>query len=209
MCNHRKWIGTYVFLFANSVFNKAYQDSILSSPYLNYGMHPPYPDIVALAQVNDVYVQDMEKGLMKAKECLTAVQRRMASHADQHRRDVQYEVGDFVYVSNKNIKMKFEGSKKFMGRYIGLSELSRKLAVLPMKLISRLKLNLNARLFMSVSSNLTSVGETGHCLASSRVAFGSNWRWGWDYHWTSKYWQESTIPGQMERQWHAVVARQV
>ena len=48
--------------------NNAYQDSIRISPFfLNYGMHSPYSDIVALAQVNDVYVQDMEKGLMKAK----------------------------------------------------------------------------------------------------------------------------------------------
>ena len=75
------------------------------------------------AQDNVPAVKDMLKNMHEAiadaKSCLQAAQQRQKAHADLHRRDVEFNIGDLVLLSTKNITMKMVGSSKLMPKYVG------------------------------------------------------------------------------------------
>jgi hypothetical protein len=55
----------------------------------------------------------------KAKAALHAAQQRQAITANRRRREMNIAVGDSVFLSTANIKLKFKGSPKLLPRWIG------------------------------------------------------------------------------------------
>ena len=113
--------------------NNAYQESVQNSPFfLNYGYHPRTPADIAVSSLrggplNSTFGQDVSKALEHAKECLSQAQFRMSKYANRKRREVQFQIGDFVLLSAKNLHLKFDGVKKLMNRYFGLFEIAKKI----------------------------------------------------------------------------------
>jgi hypothetical protein len=50
---------------------------------------------------------------------LQAAQQRQKAFADQHRRDLQFAVGDEVLLSTRNIKVKTAGTHKLLPKWLG------------------------------------------------------------------------------------------
>ena len=113
--------------------NNAYQESVQNSPFfLNYGYHPRTPSDIAVSSLrggplNSTFGQDVSKALEHAKECLSQAQSRMSKYANRKRREVQFQIGDFVLLSAKNLHLKFDGVKKLMNRYFGPLEIVKKI----------------------------------------------------------------------------------
>ena len=60
-----------------------------------------------------------EKAVAKAKICLQAAQQRQKKYADQHRLDVQYDVGQLMWLSSQHVTLKAVGSRKLLPRWLG------------------------------------------------------------------------------------------
>jgi hypothetical protein len=90
--------------------------------YLNYGRHPRGPITAVvdthLPAVHD-FVTSLHKAISTARDSLTAAQARMKKHADTHRRELEFEVGDQVLLNSKNIRIKTVGTKKLLPRFLG------------------------------------------------------------------------------------------
>lgn len=67
-----------------------------------YGTPPPsllpYTPGTTRVQAVDVYLRDRETIIRELHRNLQLAQQRMKAHADQHRREVTFEVGDYVYL---------------------------------------------------------------------------------------------------------------
>jgi len=103
--------------------NNAFSESIRRTPfYLNYGRHPKSPTDFAFkpsAGSSATFADDMQNALQRAQRCMRLAQERQSSYANKKRREVLYEVGDFVYLDSKNIKLSTEGARKLGHRFIG------------------------------------------------------------------------------------------
>jgi hypothetical protein len=103
--------------------NNAYQSSVKSTPFfLNYGEHPrtPADNLVPLRGTpSAARVQDIQTSLRLAKASLKEAQQFMARFANRRRRDLHFDVGDFVLLHSKNLRLQFDGVKKLMHRYFG------------------------------------------------------------------------------------------
>jgi hypothetical protein len=108
--------------------NDTRQASTGFSPFfLNNGRHPITPSSLLRVPESKVpSVQDFldshAAALAKAKEALKAAQERQRAHANRHRRPEQFQVGDMVYLSTKNIsvaKINNRPSSKLEPKYIG------------------------------------------------------------------------------------------
>ncbi len=112
---------------AQFAYNNAWQESINETPFfLNYGCHPRTPmshglPSPAQARVPAAYnfVKQMHASIEDAKRSLRAAQDRQKRYADEHRRDVEFTVGDKVLLSTRNIKLKAVGANKLMPKFIG------------------------------------------------------------------------------------------
>ena len=105
---------------AEFVVNNAHQASIQDTPvYLNCGRHPRLPSDLSLKTwfpedtsrtcgntkaVKDPkavhFIGNVEKAVAKAKDCLRAAQQRQKRYADEHRMEVQHEVGQLVWLQS-------------------------------------------------------------------------------------------------------------
>jgi hypothetical protein len=112
--------------------NNSWHSSINNTPFfLNYGRHPRSPtEFMLLAakrgrEPDDkvpavkAMIQNMHEAVAEAKGCLQAAQQRQKAYADTKRRDVEFEVGDQVLLSTKNLTLRMVGSSKLMPKYIG------------------------------------------------------------------------------------------
>lgn len=107
--------------------NNAYNESIKDTPFfLNYGFHPHNPAaITARKALKDkvptawLFTQGYEQRIAEARKCLEAAQARQKAYADKHRRHVEFQLGDQVLLSTKNIKLKTPGTMKLMPKWIG------------------------------------------------------------------------------------------
>ena len=111
--------------------NNAYQSSIKTTPfYLNYGRHPRTPANVSVPMRGHssplTQAEQLQHSLDLAKACLKQAQHYMVHYADSKRRDLSFQVGDFVLLSSKNLQLKYEGVKKLAHRYFGPFEIIRK-----------------------------------------------------------------------------------
>lgn len=107
----------------NNSFNVTHQNTPF---YLVYGRHPVVPGVTNRALASKRFTPtvaqwtaDLQAALDKAKRCLAAAQDRMKLYADRRRTPVEFEVGDRVWLSCKNLHFKGQPSKKLLCRFIG------------------------------------------------------------------------------------------
>jgi hypothetical protein len=102
--------------------------------YLNYGREVPVPLDLALEesrltkQPNAAErIQQLHRDLERARENLLRAQQRQAKYADQHRRDVDFKVGDQVLLSTAHLRLTggSERAAKFAYKYIGPFKIKR------------------------------------------------------------------------------------
>ena len=110
--------------------NDSYQESVQAVPFvLNYGKRPHLPLDKLLKREGHLDVPDCVSAADRAESILSAVknakaalhaaQQRQAVAANRRRREMNIAVGDSVFLSTANIKMKFKGSPKLLPRWIG------------------------------------------------------------------------------------------
>lgn len=103
--------------------NNAFNESIRTTPfYLNYGRHPRSPTDFAFKPFqgpSKSFTTDMQSALDRAQDCMRLAQDRQARYANKKRRELEFLVGDYVYLDSKNIKLTTEGARKLGHRFIG------------------------------------------------------------------------------------------
>lgn len=105
--------------------NNSWQESIQDTPfYLNYGRHPRMPDDLEArkpstdSRAHD-FIRNIEKAMTKAKKCMKEAQLRQKKYADAKRNDIEFSVGDKVWLSSKNIPVQGLGARKLYPLWIG------------------------------------------------------------------------------------------
>jgi hypothetical protein len=125
---------------AEFAMNNQWQESVRETPFmLNFGQHPrvpltvPGPFKVPVAQH---WHGRMHDTLKLAKAALLAAQNHQAAYTQNKRRDVSYDVGDYVLLNSKNIKLRMppSGSRKMMPRSIGPFKIIQKVGAVAYKL---------------------------------------------------------------------------
>jgi hypothetical protein len=109
-------------------YNNSKQTSTGFSPfYLNSGQEVQMPldlSLGAARACNNPEAQDriiqLRKDLVLAKDSIRKAQQRQGHYADQHRRNILFQVGDQVLLSTEHLKLVGDNrSIKFANRYIG------------------------------------------------------------------------------------------
>ena len=90
-------------LWAKYSYNTTIHSSIRITPFeAVYGVPPPtllsYISGTTKVQAVDDFLRSREEILLELRKQLSAAQNRMKLHVNQHRRDVTFCVGDFVYL---------------------------------------------------------------------------------------------------------------
>jgi hypothetical protein len=108
---------------AEFAVNNSWHETLQSTPFfLNYGQHPLTPvtlqtdDKVPAARVT---AEQLTEHIERARKCLKIAQDRQKTYADKNRRHVEYQVGQEVLLSSKNITFQTSGSRKFLPKFIG------------------------------------------------------------------------------------------
>jgi hypothetical protein len=108
---------------AEFAYNNAYQESVRTTPFrLVYGEDPIEPFAVISGTTFPSakrFAIKLQDDLALAKRNLIEAQDRQRTYANQGRRHVEYEVGEEILLSTKNIRWKHPGTKKFLPRFIG------------------------------------------------------------------------------------------
>ena len=121
---------------AELAFNASKHASTGFSPfYLNGGREVSVPLDLALEEARTATrqpdavarVKQLHRDLEAAKEHLRKAQQRQAHHADKHRREVHFQVGDEVLLSTEHLKLIGGGDRKakFTYKYIGPFKIKR------------------------------------------------------------------------------------
>jgi hypothetical protein len=76
----------------------------------------------------------MQEALSTARQCLERARRRATLNADKHRRDEQYQPGDMVLLSTRNIKFRGKKTSKLIPKYIGPFKIINKVGLVAYKL---------------------------------------------------------------------------
>jgi hypothetical protein len=119
-------------------YNNSKQTSTGFSPfYLNYGQHPSFPlSLITHSndEVQNAAVEELLEGLMKdlliAEENVKKAQDNQQRHANQHRSDRQYDVGQKVWLSTADLRLRMTITPKLTQRWIGPFTIKRKLSPL-------------------------------------------------------------------------------
>lgn len=120
---------------AEFAINNAHHESTGTTPFrLNNGRDPRLPlSIQGRSQVPSAaaFADKMSQGLARAKQCIQAAQSRQKRFADEHRRELQFSIGDKVLLSTKNInllltKHKATNTVKLLPRWMGPFTVLRK-----------------------------------------------------------------------------------
>lgn len=113
-----EWIAAVEF-----AINNTYQETIRSTPFrLNYGQDPLTPPTVAFPLRGPAarkWLENNTQMVERARYFAKAAQDRQKAYADEHRRPVQYQVDQWVWLSSKNLKFKLGGTKKLLPKFIG------------------------------------------------------------------------------------------
>jgi hypothetical protein len=112
--------------YAEFSYNNSYQASIKMAPYeALYGRHCRTPLLWSQTRESQVFgpkvLKDAEKQVQIVRESLKVAQSQQKSYADKRRRDISFEVGDFVYlkVSPMRGTCRFKVKGKLAPRYVG------------------------------------------------------------------------------------------
>lgn len=76
----------------------------------------------------------MQKVLEHAKRCIQLSQHSMETYGNRKRRSAHFQVGDWVLLSAKSLRLKFDGVKKLMNRYSGPFEFVKRVGDLAYEL---------------------------------------------------------------------------
>jgi hypothetical protein len=112
--------------YAEFSYNNSYQASIKMAPYeALYGRQCRTPLFWSQTGESQVFrpevLKDAEKQVQMVRESLKVAQTRQKSYAGKRRRDLSFEVGDFVYlkVSPMRGTRRFKVKGKLAPRYVG------------------------------------------------------------------------------------------
>ena len=104
-----------------------------SAFYLNYGFHPLHP-LQLLHSCTDSFVENvvsfvprLQGNFNRAQEQLTKAKEQMIRQEDQHRRTVEFEVGQQVLLSTRYIRFR-NCPQKLQKRFVGPFEIKRKIS---------------------------------------------------------------------------------
>jgi hypothetical protein len=112
-------------------YNNATQASTGQTPFfLNHGRHPATPFDRALPRESEVpaanqFLQNLADATSAAKDSLRAAQERQATYADRSRREHNFQVGDKVLLSTKNLRPPAGMSPKLQAKYAGPFDIVR------------------------------------------------------------------------------------
>jgi hypothetical protein len=118
-------------------YNNSVQASTGFTPYfLNHGREMAtclsrameLTDASHSAPAADEMLRRWEQALNDAKEHIRKAQERQRKWADQHRRDVTFNVGDQVLLSTENLRERMTGAPKLLERFIGPYPVKRVIA---------------------------------------------------------------------------------
>ena len=119
--------------------NNAFNESIRNTPFfLNYGRHPRSPSTITVQRhagtssgtsIHDgeEYLKNLEMARQEAARALQAAQQRQSNYANKGRRFLEYDEGEFVLLDSKNIRLKVDGPRKLMHRFLGPFEIKRRI----------------------------------------------------------------------------------
>ena len=121
--------------------NNTKQASTKMSPFFfNYGQHPMFPlnqmKHQSSKSVNPTAAQAIDSladRITEATKHLLAAQQYQKAYADQKRKDLQFEVGEQVMLSTKNIRIK-DRTRKLAQQFIGPYKVTQKILSLVYKL---------------------------------------------------------------------------
>jgi hypothetical protein len=112
--------------YAEFSYNNSYQASIKMAPYeVLYGCQCRTPLLWSQTGESQVFgpevLKDAEKQVQMVHESLKVAQTQQKSYADKRRRDLSFEIGDFVYlkVSPMRGTRRFKVKGKSAPRYVG------------------------------------------------------------------------------------------
>jgi hypothetical protein len=112
--------------YAEFSYNNGYQASKEMAPYeALYGRRCQTPLFWSQTKESWVFgpevLRDMEKQVQMIHESLKVAQTRQESYADKWRRDLSFEIGDFVYLKVSPLRgtRRFKVNGKLMPRYVG------------------------------------------------------------------------------------------
>ncbi|GJY36212.1 transposon ty3-G gag-pol polyprotein [Tanacetum coccineum] len=121
----KKWVEWLP--WAEYSYNTSVHSSTKMTPFqVVYGRAPPklipYVPGTTNVQAVDEYLRDRDELLRQLRVNLLAAQHRMKIQADHHRRDLEFEVGDLVFVKlqpYRQMSVAFRGSNKLSPRFFG------------------------------------------------------------------------------------------
>ena len=121
-------------------YNNSKQTSTGYSPfYLNYGQHPSFPlsssilppsDSDSTNSTTEKLLEELMDDLVRAEENVAKAQQSQQKYANQHRKDVEFEVGQKVWLSTADLRLKMKITPKLTPRWIGPFSIKRKLSPL-------------------------------------------------------------------------------
>ena len=122
--------------------NNSYHASTQTTPFmLTKGYHPRMPDPVTaltdriqkqkpISHTAVKFSMAMHADIKFARECMRVAQEKQRRYADQHRRELSFEVGDMLLLSTKNLTLKNDqgtvARAKLLPKFIGPYEVIRK-----------------------------------------------------------------------------------
>ena len=131
--------------------NNSCHEGMKTTPFmLNCGFHPKVA-LVSHSRGLDIagnptaerMNKDMQQALNNARDCLRQAQDRYKAYADKRRREVEFEIGDKVLLSTKNIKFRGKSVSKLMPKYMGPYEIIKRVG----KVAYTLKLPASSKIF--------------------------------------------------------------
>ncbi|XP_038973404.1 uncharacterized protein LOC103699041 [Phoenix dactylifera] len=136
----KKWVEWLP--WAEFSYNTSTHSSTKITPFeAVYGTPPPhllaYVPGTARVQAVEEYLQDRDTLLRDLRRNLCLAQERMTSHANQHRREVSFEVGDYVYLKlqpYRQTTVAFRGSLKLSPRFYGPFQVVKRVGPVAYKL---------------------------------------------------------------------------
>jgi hypothetical protein len=113
--------------WAEFSYNTSVHSSTKVTPFeVVYGVPPPslltYVPSTSKVQAVDEHLRDRDYILCELRRNLLLAQNRMKCQADQHRRDVSFDIGDYVYLKlqpYRQTSVAFRSSMKLAPRFFG------------------------------------------------------------------------------------------
>jgi transposase InsO family protein len=122
---HDNW--DELLLQAEIAYNSVKHSSTQYTPYsLVYGEERRHPADIMSDQVSaahapaaDKFVRSMNDMIESAKQHLLKAQKKYAKYADHHRRVIEFDVGQYVWISTEHLRQQGECASKLKHKYAG------------------------------------------------------------------------------------------